>query len=153
MNHETLLLALGNDILADDAVGWLAAREVRDEVKDWVDVVECPGAGLLLMEMMAGYKRVLLVDAMQTGHSPVGTVVELSPADFGKIVAPSPHYAGLPEVFALGKRLDVEMPDEVRILAMEVENAREVREGLSPATSAALPAFTGAVRKILRKWK
>ena len=84
MPKRCLLLALGNDILKDDGVGLAAAGLLRSEFKEAVDIVEAPGTGLALLELLAGYDRALLLDAIFTGNAPPGTVLEFSREDFQK---------------------------------------------------------------------
>ncbi len=151
--NRCVLLALGNDILGDDAVGLLAARALKEEFRQGVDIVESSEAGLALMEMLEGYERALLLDAIKTGRHPSGTILCFTPGDFQKIVAPSPHYAGIPEVLAMAKRLGLVFPTDLRILAMEVENPYEVKEGVSPSVAKALPDFIQSARQILEEWK
>jgi hydrogenase maturation protease len=148
---RSLLLALGNDILGDDGAGLAAARLLRAEFEGEVDVVESGESGLALVEMLEGYERALLLDAIVTGQHPPGAVLEFSPDDFRKIVAPSPHYAGIPEVLDLASRLGLTFPEELRVLAMEVESLHLIREGLSPTVAGALPAFVDRARHLLRR--
>ena len=97
---KTLVLGLGNDILADDAVGVLAARALRDELAGRADVVETAMHGLALLDHFLGYERAILLDAIQTGKQPPGTIIELGVADLSPIATPSPHFTGLPEMTA-----------------------------------------------------
>ncbi len=150
---NTVLLALGNDILGDDAVGLLAARALRSEFGDAVVIEESAEAGLALMELLEGYERALLLDAIVTGRAPIGTVHEFGPGDFARVLAPSPHYAGLPEILGLAARLQIPFPSDVRILALEVENPFEIREALTPRVAEALPAFVARARHILHEWR
>ena len=78
----TLLLGLGNDILRDDAVGLVAARLLRGEFQDEVEIVESAGAGLELLDLLEGHKRALLLDAVLTGEHPPGTELEFSREHF-----------------------------------------------------------------------
>jgi len=142
---------MGNDILCDDAVGLIAARAIREDFGDKVEVVETSEAGLALIEILEGYKQVLILDAIKTDSVPVGTILEYTPDDFQKIVAPSPHYAGLPEVLEMAKRLSLDFPSDIRILAMEVESPFEIREGLTEAVEKALPEFIARAKKSLRE--
>ncbi len=147
-----LVLGLGNDILGDDAIGILAARELRPGLPEAVEVAESAEAGLALLERFEGRERVLLLDSIMTRQCEAGTILDLGPEDFGKVAAPSPHYAGLPEVLALAGRLEIPFPSEIRILAMEVEDPFEIREGLTPKVAAALPGFVARAREILAGW-
>lgn len=147
-----MLLALGNDILGDDGVGLMAARLLRDEFGEEVEVVESGEAGLALLEIMAGYGKALLLDAIFTGKYSPGRVLEFHHGDFKRVMAPSPHYAGIPEVLDLAERLEITFPKEIRILAIEVEKVDEIREGLSSTVEQALPEFIDKARAILRDW-
>lgn len=146
---RVIVLAMGNDILGDDAVGFLAARALRSEFASQVDFIETGEAGLALVELLEGYEKALLLDASATGRYDVGSVLEFTTNDFSRVVAPSPHYAGLPEVLYLAKSLGLKFPEDIRILAMEVEDPFTVREELSPAVEAALPRFIGRAREVV----
>lgn len=149
MKKTTLLLALGNDLLADDGIGLAAAREIAREAPPGVAVEETGEAGLALVELMMGYDNAVLLDAIMTGDHEPGTVIELGPADFRRVVAPSPHYAGLPEVIDLAARLEVPFPTRIRVLAMEVENPHEIGAPMTPRVAAALPAYVARARACL----
>jgi hydrogenase maturation protease len=149
---RTLVLALGNDILGDDAVGFLAARELRAEFGEMADVVESGEAGLALIELMEGYDRAILLDAAMTGRYDPGTVIEFKPCEFSRLTAPSPHYAGLPEVLDLARRLELRFPTEIVILALEVVDPFTIRESLTPVVEAALPEYIRRAREVLAAW-
>jgi len=147
-----LILALGNDFMGDDAVGLHAAKALRQKYDDRVTIVEAMIAGYSLLELLDGYTHVLLLDAISTGMCEPGTIREFSMDEFEILNSASPHYVGIPEVFALGTRLDLEMPSEFRILTMEIENPREIHEGLNPAIELALETFLSRADAILRAW-
>jgi hydrogenase maturation protease len=136
---EILVLGLGNDILGDDAVGLHAARAFRRSGRQGIDVRESSEAGFALLDVMAGYESVIIVDAIHTGTERAGSVLEFQRADFQRLVAHSPHFVGLPELFAIAERLELPFPREVRILAMEIDDPWTLREGLSAEITEALP--------------
>lgn len=148
----TIVLAMGNDIVADDGAGLAVARELKKEGLPGADVVETGEAGLALVELLEGYQNAVLVDSIKTGHSPPGTVLEFTENEFKKVVAPSPHYAGLPEVLELAGRLKLDFPKRFRIFALEVENPYEIREGLSPSVAAAIPEMVKRVREAVEEF-
>ena len=149
---RAVLLGLGNDILGDDAVGLQAVRRLRSEFGGDVEIVECAGSGLDLLDVLEGYERALLLDAVVTGAHPPGSVLEFSPEDFQRMPGFSPHGAGIPEVLELGRSLGVPLPSELHILAMEVEDPFHVREGMSATVEGALPRFADRARGILSGW-
>ncbi|MCB2154577.1 hydrogenase maturation protease [bacterium] len=148
-----LVLALGNDILGDDGIAFYAARALQEEFSAVADFTETAEAGLALMEMLEGYEYALLMDSVMTGQCDPGTIVEFQTEQFKKVVAPSPHYAGLPEVLELSARLGLDMPTGMRILAMEVADPFTLREELTPDVARALPNLVDAARAILEEWR
>lgn len=147
----TLILGLGNELLSDDAIGILAARAAHAafEDRDDVRVMESAMSGLALLDLFLEYDRVIVIDGIRTDRNAPGTVTELSPSDLDAIVAPSPHYAGLPEMLAVARRLDLHFPDDVRILAVETEDPWTIGGGVSDSVRRALPEVLARVRGLL----
>lgn len=138
---NTLVVGLGNELLSDDGVGIKAARELREELQSQADVIECSESGLALLDLLEGYKRVLLLDAIATGQHPPGTILEFCAKDLQRPFASSPHFMGIPELVQLANRLDIPFPEEINILAMEAENLYELGVRFSKSVELALPKF------------
>jgi hydrogenase maturation protease len=150
--NRILLLALGNDLMGDDAAGLAVAKLLRQELTGEIDVVESSAAGFELMELLEGYDRALIVDAINTRTNPPGRVLEFTAEEFTGHAAWSAHYAGLPEILELASRLEIPFPSEIRILAMEIDPLFETRIGLSDQITLALPKFLARARSILHDW-
>jgi hydrogenase maturation protease len=149
---RTLVLGLGNDILADDAIGLLAVRALRSMLDESVDVQETSVHGVALLDLLTGYDCAVLVDAVRTGRHPPGTVLTLDPQGLSTAYAPSPHYAGLPEVLALARALELEFPRRLGIVAVEVADPYTIEETVTPAVRAAVPEACRRVRDLLAGW-
>ncbi|MBS3784838.1 MAG: hydrogenase maturation protease, partial [Anaerolineae bacterium] len=64
---KTLVLGMGNTILCDDGVGIYVVREVADRFQqEQVDFSEASVGGLRILDVIGGYERVIMVDAIQT---------------------------------------------------------------------------------------
>lgn len=61
---------------------------------DSVDIVESGGGGLDLLDVLEGYDRAVLLDAILTGKHPPGTILEFSAEDFKKDDAPISYSCG-----------------------------------------------------------
>ncbi len=149
---KILILGLGNELLRDDAVGILAARVLKERLKDKADVVESSLSGMALLDLLTGYERAILIDAVKTGRTPPGTISELSPADLGTVAAPSPHYAGLPELIATAQALNLDFPKEIKIFAIEVADPHTIGRGLSPMVAQALGKLIHQVERQVAQW-
>ena len=152
VNGRALVVALGNDILCDDGVGLHAARLLRWVLPKNVDIIETGEAGFALLELITGYDRVLILDAIQTHKYPPGTVLQYDRANFAAILSPSPHYAGLPDLEVLAQRTGIDFPTTILILAMEVEDMRHIGEELSPSVAKSLHAYVREAHTILGEW-
>jgi hydrogenase maturation protease len=153
-----LVLGLGNPILTDDGVGVMVAEAVRAAMPPHapVTVEEVSVGGLALMERMAAYRHVVLVDAVLSGSAPVGSVSRMTVGDLPPVSRTehswSPHDADLATALALGRSMGLELPSEIVIIGIEVENVLDFGETPTPAVSAAIPTAVRAVRQELRRW-
>jgi len=149
---KTLVLGLGNELLGDDGVGILAARAIKNEARPMADVYECNLAGMALLDVLAGYKYAIIVDAICTGRNEVGAILQMKPEDLISFPCVSPHYAGLPDVITIARYLGFKFPDQIVILAIEIEKPLEIGKGLSAPIARSLGALNSVIKKHLYQW-
>jgi hydrogenase maturation protease len=151
---STLVLGMGNPILSDDGVGLLVAgRLAGEQLPAGVEVTQSEVAGLRLLELVRGFTRVIIIDALKSpaevGREP-GEVVKYEAKDFkGGHRYGSAHSIGLDTVLELGHRLGYEMPAEVIVYAIEAADVETFGEELSPAVAAAAERVLELVREEL----
>ena len=133
------LLCLGNDVLADDAMGLRVAETLRGRLPASVDVVSSMESGLRLLDHLVGVPRVIVIDAVETGAAPPGTIFVLREEDISYSPGPSGHYMGLFETLALGKKLDMPVAHDVLIIAVEAGDCRTLGGKMTPAVERAIP--------------
>jgi hydrogenase maturation protease len=138
---KTLVLGLGNPILSDDGVGIRVAQEVREKLNDpQVTVAETSGAGLSLLDSIVGYDKVILIDAIQTKEGQAGQVYRMGTEDFPSAkYFPSPHQINLLTALELGKILNLAMPQEITIFAVEARDITSFSEKCTPEVEKAIP--------------
>ncbi len=147
-----LVVGVGNPILSDDGVGIHVARILRDRHLKGVEVEELPASGLELLDMVLGYERVIIVDAIQTKSVEAGTLHRLKEEDFERTIhGSSPHGINIATALALGRKLVPEkMPKEVLFFAVEADDVVNVSENLTPKVADALPEILKAIEQELR---
>jgi hydrogenase maturation protease len=145
----TLLLGLGNDILSDDAIGLMIAAELRQMSGAGFSVVATAEMGLSLLDLIVGFRNVVIVDAIQTQRAPPGFLHQFGAGQLGVLPAISPHFLGIGEMLALGRQLGLAMPAQVTILAVEVEDPFTVSTSLTPALQEAFPHIVESVRAVV----
>jgi hydrogenase maturation protease len=144
---KILVLGLGNDLLADDAVGILVVQTLKEQIGEQADVIAASVHGLGLLDLFIGYDRAILIDAIQTGRFAPGTILKLSNNDLESIRAPSPHYAGLPEMLLLARQLELDFPEHFTIFAVEVSDVHTVNGCMTKAVLNAVPELCECVRR------
>ncbi len=151
MKNKTLVLGLGNDVLSDDAIGLLVARQLQRELGEHpsIDIRETTEMGLALLDFITGYSAVFIVDSIQTGQVPAGFIHELDAASLKQLTGRTPHFLGVGETLALGRQLGLTMPEQVRIFAIEVADPFTMGAQMTPALQAELPRIVERVRKAL----
>lgn len=152
MNREILVLAIGNDIIGDDAAGLVAAEELSRIYSETIDFEYVYGGGLEILDFIEGRERVLVLDTISTRQVPNGEIIEFEKNDFSYTPSNSPHYVGLPEVMKLAVMFELDFPNDIKILAIETSLQNEVIEGLSPEIRACIPEYVKRASTILDEW-
>ncbi len=138
---KTLILGLGNPVRHDDGVGNRIAQILKDKIENpEVTVSETTTFGFALLDYLAGYERVIIIDAVQTEGGKVGQIYRLSLQD---IATPNTsfetHTVSLATILELGTRLEMSMPKEVVIFAIEVADVTSFEETLTSEVEEAVP--------------
>ena len=119
---ETLVLGLGNPILSDDGVGPSVAEALRGTFdRKGVSVQEASVAGLGLLDLLAGYEKAIIIDAIQTVDGKAGQVyrLDMEALEYTRHTA-SPHDVNLATALELGEKVGMSLPRQIIIFAVEV---------------------------------
>ena len=150
---KTLVVGLGNPILTDDGVGVKVAYEVDKALSNTpqpdITVTEASVGGLRLMELMVGYDRAIIIDAITTRNGEPGRVHRLTLEDL-EAISPTQHSASAHDttlVTALnaGNMMGLTLPNEIVIYAVEVNNVIDFSEESTPAVTKSIPMVTRLV--------
>jgi hydrogenase maturation protease len=142
-----LVAGVGNIFFGDDGFGPAAARVLAADPIEDVTIEDYGIRGLhLAFEMLAGYDRVFLIDAVPRGGKP-GTLYVLEPSIGEGAGAPDAHRMDLEGVFALVRMIGGE-PPPITIVGCEPSAAQESLELTEPVRLAVQPAVD-LVRKLV----
>lgn len=149
---KKLVLGVGNPILTDDGVGIFVARELKKLNLPGVEIEELPASGLELLDMVVGYDKVIIVDAIRTKGGAPGDFYTLTEDDFIRSVhGASPHGINIPTALAMGRRIVPEkMPSELIFVAVEVEDIENVSDKMTPKVAKAVPRIVEFVAERLK---
>jgi hydrogenase maturation protease len=144
---KMLVLGLGNPILSDDGAGPAVARELESKLDpQTVTVAEASLGGLNLLDLIIGYDRVIIIDAIKTENGRPGQVYRLTPGALTSTrYTASTHDVNLATALELGKKLGMALPREMVIYAIEVDDTGTFGESFTPAVAAAVPACAAMI--------
>lgn len=151
---KILVLGVGNPILSDDGVGIHVARDLKKKNIKGVTVEELAASGLELLDVVRGFDKVIIIDAIQIEGGVPGELHFLEERDFERSIhGSSPHGINIATALALGRRLvPNEMPKEVLFLAIEAEDLVNVGENLTHRVAAAVPEAVRRLEQEVKKW-
>jgi len=149
----TLIVCIGNDLVADDAAGYeiyLRLQNLALPVE--VRLEYAAVGGIALLDRLTGRESTMIVvDAVQFG-SPPGTIHCLNwdeLPDLG-VGALSGHDIGLRETVAIGRLLYPEkLPERILLVGVEGRCFNRTRDAMTPETSAALDDAVKLIRNLL----
>lgn len=149
---RVLILGLGNDILTDDSIGLRVLDAMQSRFPGAFEFSKCGLGGLDTLEMIKGFGRVVMIDAIKTLTVPAGTVIFLAPEDFKHTLHISNfHDIDILNAMEIGRKLGMQIPDRFDIIAIEIVEDREFGECLSPELEAALPRICMEIEIWIRK--
>ncbi len=145
---KTLILGIGNTILGDDGAGVLVVRDAATQIQNpEVTFRDTSAAGLNLLDLMLGFDRVIVVDAILTGDNNIGKVCRISFSEAGHIAgSPAIHSCGLATVIELGRKIYQEQfPQDVTVLAVGIRAVDAISEEMTSEVQAVIPELVKQV--------
>ena len=147
MSARVLVAGVGNIFFGDDGFGPEVARALQREPLADAKVEDFGIRGLhLAYELLAGYERAILVDAVPRGNAP-GTLYVIEPDDEAPSGAPDAHRMDVQNVFAYVRVLGGE-PPAVTIVGCEPETT-EAGMALSEPVTRSVEAAAVLVRRLV----
>ncbi|MGA2159641.1 MAG: hydrogenase maturation protease [Dehalococcoidia bacterium] len=148
-----LVLGIGNPIIGDDGVGFKVIEALEaDPPPGDITLSACDVSGLAIMDLVIDFDEVVIVDAIQTVDGKPGDLYRLKVDDFRVSKhAVSPHDTDLPTALEIGKLLNVKIPDKISIVAIEIPDAFEFSNELTPPVAKAVPEAVQMVKDILKE--
>jgi hydrogenase maturation protease len=151
---STLIIGMGNPILSDDGVGWRVAHFVREMCPPGAacDIKEACVGGLSLAELMIGYRRVIVIDAIMTDGGEPGTIYHIKLPDLpGTLNTASAHDTNLSTALRALRRFGAEVPDDdaIEVVAVEAQDVWTFGERCTPQIETSIPSAASLVMELL----
>jgi len=150
---RVLVFGMGNLLRSDDGVGLQVIGALGEEkIGDTIDVIE--GSSCLdILDALKGYRRIIIVDAIQTGGEP-GTIYKFSLEDFKDkhtIHSYSTHLnMDFPTMLELREKLfPGEIPLDIIVIAIEADDITTISETCTPKVRKAIPEAVDMIKGLI----
>lgn len=145
---RSVIVGLGNPILTDDAVGLAVARCIHKRLADpEIDLLEAAVGGIQLIEMLDGYDKAVIVDAIKTESGRVGDhyLLDLEGSTRSSRRTGMTHEIGLLEGLELGRDVGMHMPEYLRVYGVEVADPLTFGTEMTDEVKAAVPRVADSI--------
>ncbi|RII31470.1 MAG: hydrogenase expression/formation protein [Geobacter sp.] len=148
-----LVLGVGNLVMGDDGAGVRVVQRLQSEYRmpGHVEIMDGGTLGLDILPRLDGVGRLLMVDAVETGHGP-GTCVRLAGEEIPLVLENriSPHQMGIRDLLGVA-RLIGSLPQEIVLIGVQPGNI-EMGTELTPDVEAKVDVMLSNTLKELQIW-
>ncbi len=148
-----LVVGMGNPVLSDDAVGVRLARDLSERLRrlPGVEVMEeCSVGGLELIDVLRGYRRAVVLDAIRTRGGVPGAWYHFRADALAETAhLTNVHDANFATALELGRRLGVPLPEAaaIDVFAVEILDDVSFSERMTAPLEAAYPRLCAEIRR------
>ena len=139
---KTIVLGVGNQILGDDGVGVHVANELKKHIQHSdITIDEAITGGMNLLDLILGYDKVIIIDAVKTETGDNGEVKRIPLNDFSTMHSCNPHDVSLIEAIKMAKKLgETRIPKNIIVIGIMMKQIPcEFGEKLSKNIAKAVP--------------
>jgi hydrogenase maturation protease len=144
-----LVMGIGNPILTDDSIGLKIARGLKERRPN-LDIVETMETGVGILDVIAGYERLIAIDSIKTGKESPGFLYRLEMTKNDPSVNLScAHGVDIISAIRLGRILGFMVPRDVMIYAVEISDNTTFGETCTPVVEDRLLSIIEEILKDL----
>jgi hydrogenase maturation protease len=149
---KLVILGLGNSILSDDIIGLRILEILQSNINNpQISFETAEIGGLKLLDSLLDYDHAIVIDSIKTGQFSIGEVIEFSPSDFNFTPRSSMiHDVSFFDALLMAKKLDMKIPKEIRIVAVEIGDNITVSLDISSKVTSAIPHAIERIKEIIQ---
>jgi hydrogenase maturation protease len=149
---NTIIVGLGNPLFCDVSIGLLVARSFKKIYPfPGVSVIECSVAGTDVVEIISGYHKAIIIDAIVSGQVEPGTIIKF---ELDENLAPYqtfPHNFDFLTALVISKKIGIRLPSEICVFAIEAQNVTEMKHICTPHVASAIPICVSKIFEEIKK--
>lgn len=148
--NSLIILGMGNKLLGDDGVGVLIAEKLKEILKhdNSITIDETNWGGFRVIDLLSGFEKAIIIDAVKTGGKQPGFIHKFKYTDLiHSVRMVSFHDINFATAVEFAKKLEIPMPADITVYAVEVEETETITEELTPNVE---KSIDDCVRRIIQ---
>jgi len=149
--NKIVILGLGNIILSDDGIG----TRLVNEMESWprnaeIDFKTGELGGFEIIDHLKNYKMAVIIDGIRTKDGDPGNVYFMNAEDYMETLHLSNfHDMTFSIALEYAAKLGIEMPDVIKIIAIEIEEDTLFMDGLTPVLQSKYKDILQVIRNFI----
>lgn len=146
-----IIVGIGNPILGDDGVGIHVLRELKGrDIDGGIVLEEAFTGGMNLVDIIVGYDRAILIDAVEKHEDAPGTVYLMDAREMESAHSTNPHDTSFPEALELSMKMgQKKLPSEIHLVGINIRAQYDFKDELSDEVSRAVPEALEKVMEMI----
>ena len=131
---KTLVIGIGNPLLCDDGIGAIIVNDLKEKLDNKLfDFTTEYISSMELVNLIQGYHNLVIVDGKMTHEGTPGEVTLFSVEDYyGMTHLDNYHDVSFRDMISLGRSLNLDIPENIKISAVEIVEDKLFSKTLSP---------------------
>jgi hydrogenase maturation protease len=148
---KCLILGFGSDALSDDGLPVRLVDDLKTRYsQDDFTFTSSPVGGIELLGLLEGYEKAVLIDTQMTSRRKPGEIIEFTPGNFEETFhLSSQHDVSFQDAMRLAKLMEIEMPSQIHIVAIEVSENKILSFELSDLIRDKYPSILSYLCRVL----
>lgn len=149
--ENTLLLALGNEILGDDGIAIRILKDLRKQFDfPGISYKSSMNGGIEIVELLSDFRQVIIIDSIKTQDGVPGAVYHFTPEDFSETIHISSfHDVSFLTALKFATYIHLKLPEVIDIIAIEIVEDMEFTESFSPEIEKSYSKLRDKVEKLI----
>jgi len=148
---KTLILGIGNTLLSDDGIGSRLTEDLTElldpELFDFTTTLIC---SMETLHLIRDYEKLIILDGQRTRNGKPGEIsIYNSQTYSGTLHLDNFHDVAFRDLIFLGKKLEMNLPEEIHIIAFEIKEDQIFNNELSPTLQKLYPEILTKTRKTI----